>query len=114
MGDLLESGTEIRPVVSERQLAGNLYDVALAAREGCELRPSVIGVADFDEAQAAANDIVSGLSSGICIRSLKYAIAFRRASAAGMVMVDLPMRGAITTCPSAAAKPPASGSESRG
>ncbi|MGE4325675.1 MAG: hypothetical protein AB7E21_06125 [Pseudodonghicola sp.] len=58
MGDLLESGTEIRPVVSERQLAGNLDDVALAAREGCGLRPSVIEVADFDEALAAATDTV--------------------------------------------------------
>jgi hypothetical protein len=45
-------------VVSERQLAGNLDDVALAAREGCELRPSVIEVADFDEALAAANGTV--------------------------------------------------------
>jgi len=58
MGDLPESGTEIGPVVSERQLAGNLDDVALAAREGCELRPSVIEVVDFDEAQAAANGTV--------------------------------------------------------
>ena len=40
MGDLLESGTEIGPVVSERQLAGNLDDVALAVREGASFAPA--------------------------------------------------------------------------
>lgn len=54
---------------------------------------SVIEVADFDEALAVANDTSFGLSSGICTTSLKHATAFRRHSAAGMVMVNLPTAG---------------------
>lgn len=54
---------------------------------------SVIRVADFEAALAVANDTVFGLSSGICTTSLKHATAFRRASKAGMVMVNLPTAG---------------------
>jgi aldehyde dehydrogenase (NAD+) len=54
---------------------------------------SVMRVKDYDEALAAANDTVFGLSSGICTTSLKYASHFRRNSEAGMVMVNLPTAG---------------------
>lgn len=54
---------------------------------------SVIRVKDYDEALAVANDTEFGLASGICTTSLKYASDFRRRSAAGMVMVNLPTAG---------------------
>ena len=54
---------------------------------------SIIRVADFDEALHVANDTEFGLSAGICTASLKHARAFRRQSAAGMVMVNLPTAG---------------------
>ena len=38
VGDPLDEGTQIGPVVSEGQLTGNLEYVALAASEGCEVR----------------------------------------------------------------------------
>jgi aldehyde dehydrogenase (NAD+) len=54
---------------------------------------SVIKVADYDEALTVANDTVFGLSSAICTTSLKLAADFKRNSAAGMVMVNLPTAG---------------------
>ena len=54
---------------------------------------SVIEVDDFEQALAVANDTDFGLSAGICTTSLKYATEFRRRSAAGMVMVNLPTAG---------------------
>jgi aldehyde dehydrogenase (NAD+) len=54
---------------------------------------SVIRVKDYDEALAVANDTPFGLSSGIATTSLKYAEHFKRNSAAGMVMVNLPTAG---------------------
>lgn len=54
---------------------------------------SVLRVKDYDEALAAANDTVFGLSSGICTTSLKHASHFRRNAEAGMVMVNLPTAG---------------------
>ncbi|MDE1150536.1 MAG: aldehyde dehydrogenase family protein [Azospirillaceae bacterium] len=54
---------------------------------------AVIQVADYEEALATANDTEFGLSSGICTTSLKYASHFKRASKAGMVMVNLPTAG---------------------
>jgi len=54
---------------------------------------SVIKVADYDEALAVANDTFFGLSSAICTSSLKLAADFKRNSAAGMVMVNLPTAG---------------------
>jgi acyl-CoA reductase-like NAD-dependent aldehyde dehydrogenase len=54
---------------------------------------SVIKVDSYEEALAVANDTPFGLSSGIATSSLKYANHFRRNSAAGMVMVNLPTAG---------------------
>ena len=54
---------------------------------------SVIRVKDYDEALAIANDTDFGLSAGIVTTSLKYASHFKRASQAGMVMVNLPTAG---------------------
>ena len=54
---------------------------------------SVIKVDSYDEALSVANDTPFGLSSGIFTTSLKYATDFRKKSAAGMVMVNLPTAG---------------------
>ncbi|TMH29499.1 MAG: aldehyde dehydrogenase family protein [Betaproteobacteria bacterium] len=54
---------------------------------------SVIRVKDYDEALAVANDTDFGLSAGIVTTSLRHASHFKRASQAGMVMVNLPTAG---------------------
>jgi aldehyde dehydrogenase (NAD+) len=54
---------------------------------------NVIRAKDYDEALAIANDTEFGLSAGICTTALKYASHFKRASQAGMVMVNLPTAG---------------------
>jgi alpha-ketoglutaric semialdehyde dehydrogenase len=54
---------------------------------------SVLRVADFDAALAAANDGEFGLSAGIVTQSLRAAQQFRRRVRAGMVMVNLPTAG---------------------
>src|SRR3954467_14391800 len=54
---------------------------------------SVIRVKGYEEALAVANDTAFGLSSGIATTSLKHADHFKRNSAAGMVMVNLPTAG---------------------
>ncbi len=54
---------------------------------------AVIKVDSYDEALAVANDTPFGLSSGIFTNSLKYASDFRRKSAAGMAMINLPTAG---------------------
>ncbi len=54
---------------------------------------SVIRVKNYEEALGVANDTPFGLSSGIATSSLKHAEHFKRNSAAGMVMVNLPTAG---------------------
>ncbi|TMH08891.1 MAG: aldehyde dehydrogenase family protein [Betaproteobacteria bacterium] len=54
---------------------------------------SVIRVRDYDEALSVANDTDFGLSAGIVTSSLKHASHFKRASQAGMIMVNLPTAG---------------------
>ena len=53
----------------------------------------VIAADSYEHALALANDTEFGLSSGICTTSLKYATHFKRASQAGMVMVNAPTAG---------------------
>ncbi|MBM3519455.1 MAG: aldehyde dehydrogenase family protein, partial [Alphaproteobacteria bacterium] len=54
---------------------------------------AVIKVESYEEGLAVANDTVFGLSSGIFTSSLKHATDFRKKSAAGMAMVNLPTAG---------------------
>ncbi|HTG97697.1 MAG TPA: aldehyde dehydrogenase family protein, partial [Burkholderiales bacterium] len=128
--DALKAGTDIGPVVDQRQLEQDLKYIELGKKEGAKLTggarlkrategyylepalfvdstpqmtinreeifgpvASVIRVKDYDEALAVANDTAFGLSSGIATTSLKYAEHFKRNSAAGMVMVNLPTAG---------------------
>ncbi|KQV54693.1 aldehyde dehydrogenase family protein [Caulobacter sp. Root342] len=53
----------------------------------------VIAVEDLDEAIAVARDCELALSSGICTQNLSAVERFRRASPAGMVMVNTPTAG---------------------
>jgi len=129
--DALKDGTDIGPVVDQKQLEQDLEYIDLGKREGARLAvggerlkratdgfylqpalftestpamrinreeifgpvASVIRVRDYDEALAVANDTPFGLSSGIATTSLKHAAHFKRNSAAGMVMVNLPTAG---------------------
>jgi acyl-CoA reductase-like NAD-dependent aldehyde dehydrogenase len=129
--DALKEGTDIGPVVDERQLEQDLHYIELGRKEGARLAAggrrlerekqgyylepalftdttaamtinreeifgpvaAVIRVKNYDEALAVANDTPFGLSSGIATTSLKYAEHFKRNSAAGMVMVNLPTAG---------------------
>ncbi len=129
--DALKDGTDIGPVVDQKQLEQDLQYLALGREEGAKLAAggerlkrategyylapalftgttpemrinreeifgpvaSVIKVKDYDEALAVANDTPFGLSSGIATTSLKHAEHFKRNSAAGMVMVNLPTAG---------------------
>jgi aldehyde dehydrogenase (NAD+) len=129
--DALKDGTDIGPVVDDKQLAQDLEYIDIGRKEGAKLvaggerlkrategyylQPalfaettpemrinreeifgpvaSVIRVKDYDEALAVANDTPFGLSSGIATTSLKHAEHFKRNSAAGMVMVNLPTAG---------------------
>jgi aldehyde dehydrogenase (NAD+) len=129
--DALKEGTDIGPVVDERQLDQDLKYIELGKKEGAKLAQggsrlerekqgyylepalfvdttpqmtinrdeifgpvaAVIRVKNYDEALAVANDTPYGLSSGIATTSLKHAEHFKRNSAAGMVMVNLPTAG---------------------
>jgi acyl-CoA reductase-like NAD-dependent aldehyde dehydrogenase len=129
--DALKEGTDIGPVVDERQLEQDLRYIELGRKEGAKLvqggnrlerdkqgyylEPAlftetnsqmqinrdeifgpvaaVIRVKNYDEALAVANDTPFGLSSGIATTSLKHAEHFKRNSASGMVMVNLPTAG---------------------
>ncbi|MBL4614477.1 MAG: aldehyde dehydrogenase family protein, partial [Magnetovibrio sp.] len=151
VGDATAADTQIGPVVSESQLAGNLEYVALASSDGAHViggerldgpsegyyqRPavflgatnqmrtsreeifgpcvSVIKVGDFDEALTVANDTEFGLSSGICTSNLKYAREFKKRSAAGMVMVNLPTAGVDYHVPFGGRKGSSYGSREQG
>ena len=75
---------------------------------------SVIKVDGFEEAVSVANDTSFGLSSGICTTSLKHAREFKRQSAAGMVMVNLPTAGVDYHVPFGGRKGSSYGSREQG
>jgi alpha-ketoglutaric semialdehyde dehydrogenase len=129
--DALKPGTEIGPVVDDRQLQKNLEYIEIGRREGARLAwggdrltrdvdgyyqapaiftdstpamrinaeeifgpvAAVIRVRNYEEALAVANDTPYGLSAGIVTTSLKHASHFKRHSASGLVMVNLPTAG---------------------
>lgn len=53
----------------------------------------VLKADDFEHALALANDTRFGLTAGIVTRSLARAMAFKRASRSGCVMINLPTAG---------------------
>lgn len=73
--------------------AGTSNDMALNRHESFGPIAAIIKVADLDEAIAVANDCEFALSSGIATQSLRNAEQFRRASKAGMVMINTPTAG---------------------
>jgi aldehyde dehydrogenase (NAD+) len=75
---------------------------------------TVIKVADEHEAVTVANDTAFGLSAGICTKSLKSASLFKRASQAGMVMVNLPTAGVDYHVPFGGTKGSSYGSREQG
>ena len=129
--DALKAGTEIGPVVDDRQLAKNEEYLSIGRAEGARLAhggerlrretdgyymapaiftdttsemrvnreeifgpiAAVIRVTNYDEALAVANSTPYGLSAGIVTTSLKHASHFKRNSATGLVMVNLPTAG---------------------
>ena len=129
--DALKPGTEIGPVVDERQLAKNVEYLGIGRSEGASLAhggerlqrdtdgyymapalftgtspgmrinreeifgpiAAVIRAKDYDEALQIANDTPYGLSSGIVTTSLKHAAHFKRHTASGLAMVNLPTAG---------------------
>jgi aldehyde dehydrogenase (NAD+) len=74
-------------------LVGTTNDMTVNREEVFGPVASVIRVGDFEEAVHVANDTEYGLSSGVVTTSLARASHFRRASTAGMVMVNLPTAG---------------------
>lgn len=131
IGNALQDGVDIGPVVDARQLQTDLDYLDIGRGEGADLVlggerverdtsghylapalfvdtknsmrinqeeifgpiASVIQVEDLDEAISVANDVRFGLTAGIATTSLRNAKEFRRRSASGMVMVNLPTAG---------------------
>lgn len=96
--ELAAGGTEVECRTRGFYMAPTLFvnttnDMPLNRHESFGPIAAVIKVADLDEAIATANDCEFALSSGIATRSLRNAEAFRRASKAGMVMVNTPTAG---------------------
>ena len=53
----------------------------------------VIAADSYEHALTLSNDTPFGLTSGICTTSLKHATHYKRHSASGMVMVNVPTAG---------------------
>jgi aldehyde dehydrogenase (NAD+) len=150
--DALKPGTQIGPVVDQKQLEQDMAYIEIGRNDGARLAfggerlnrespgfylqpalftettndmrinreevfgpvATVIRVRDYDEALAVANDTPFGLSSGICTASLRYASHFKRHSAAGMVMVNLPTAGVDYHVPFGGRKASSYGSREQG
>lgn len=74
----------------------------------------MIRVDGFDEAVTMANHTEFGLSSDICTTNLRFAREFRRRSAAGMVMVNLPTAGVDYHVPFGGSKGSSHGAREQG
>lgn len=116
---LVSGGERLQRTTKGYYLAPTLFtdtrnDMRIAQEEIFGPVASVIRVRDYDEALAVANDTVFGLSSGICTTSLKHASHFKRASAAGMVMVNLPTAGVDYHVPFGGRKGSSHGSREQG
>ena len=97
-GKLVEGGVQLKKEKEGYYLAPALFvdttpAMTINREEIFGPVASVIKVRDYDEALAVANDTAFGLSSGIATTSLKHSEHFKRNSAAGMVMVNLPTAG---------------------
>lgn len=75
---------------------------------------TVLSFGDFAEGLALANDSEFGLSSGICTTSLANARRFKRESASGMVMINLPTAGVDYHVPFGGRKGSSYGSREQG
>src|SRR3954454_2513306 len=91
-GELLNRDTKGH-YLSPALFVGTRNDMRINREEIFGPVATVIKVDSYDEALAVANDTSFGLSSGICTTSLKYASDFKKRSAAGLVMVNLPTAG---------------------
>ncbi|WP_421701445.1 aldehyde dehydrogenase family protein [Aliiroseovarius sp.] len=119
-----EGGEVIGGVRLERPTEGFFMAPALVTGTTADMRinreevfgpvASVLRVADYDEALAAANDTEFGLSAGICTQSLKHATHFKAHSQAGMVMVNLPTAGVDYHVPFGGTKGSSFGSREQG
>jgi aldehyde dehydrogenase (NAD+) len=91
-GELIECRTQgfyLAPAL----VTGTTNDMRINREEVFGPVASVVRVADYEAALAAANDTEFGLSAGICSSSLKYVTHFKRHARAGMVMVNAPTAG---------------------
>ena len=87
--DLATPGYYLSPAL----VTGTSNDMRINREEVFGPLASVVQVADYDAALAAANDTEFGLSAGICTTSLSRASHFKRHARAGMVMVNAPTAG---------------------
>lgn len=118
-GKLVTGGTRV-----QRETPGFFFSPALFDETSNAMRINreevfgpvacIIPVDSYEEAVAVANDSEFGLSSGICTTSLKYAAHFKRASASGMVMVNLPTAGVDYHAPFGGRKASSYGSREQG
>jgi alpha-ketoglutaric semialdehyde dehydrogenase len=100
--------------LSPALFTGVTNDMRIAREEIFGPVATVIKVRDFDEGLAISNDTPFGLSAGICTASLREATRFRRESAAGMVMVNLPTAGVDYHVPFGGTKESSYGSREQG
>ncbi|MCP5395191.1 MAG: aldehyde dehydrogenase family protein [Sphingomonadaceae bacterium] len=95
-------------------LAGTSNKMTCNRHESFGPIAAVIKVDDVEEAIAVANDCDFALSAGIATTSLKHAEQFRRASNAGMTMVNAPTAGLEYHVPLGGRSPSGYGSRETG
>lgn len=117
--ELVAGGTEVEARTRGLYLAPTLFagtnnSMQVNRHESFGPIAAVVKVADLDEAIAAANDCEYGLSAGIATQNLRSAEQFRRASTAGMVMVNAPTAGLEYHVPLGARAPSGFGARETG